>query len=166
MCTGTLPALGRYADAVENTAQDTYSTGQAAKILRVHPRTIRKMCDRGELEGWHDEAGNWRLSQASVHAWLEDRPRGRPEEPLGASESVRELQVRVEDLAYRLGHSEAHAELTEWAESTLRDERDRLLKYLDRERQRADDERERAERLRAELEDERGKGFWRRLFGG
>ncbi len=147
---------------MENRAQGTYSTGQAAKILRLHPRTIRKMCDRGELEGWHDEAGNWRVSQASVHAWLEDRPRGDPEKPPDAPESVRELQVRVEDLAYRLGRSEARAELTERVESTLREERDRLLENLNWERQRADDERERAERLQAELEVERSKGFFRR----
>ena len=34
-----------------------------------------------------------------------------------------------------------------------------------RERERADAERDRAEKLQAELNEERGRGFWRRLFG-
>ena len=71
------------------------------------------------------------------------------------------------------------------AESTLREERRRLIKDLERERKRADQELRRAEEaqhtdewlvqerrqvreearwLEEELEAERGKGFWRRLF--
>lgn len=38
------------------------------------------------------------------------------------------------DLSYRLGRSEARAELTERAESTLREERDRLARELEEER--------------------------------
>jgi len=48
-------------------------------------------------------------------------------------------------------------ELTEQAESTLRES-------LERERERADRFEERAEQLRGELEAERSKGFWARLF--
>jgi hypothetical protein len=55
------------------------------------------------------------------------------------------------DLYYKLGRSEARAELTEQAESTLREQLER--------------ERERADRLEEELREERSKGFWRRLFG-
>jgi hypothetical protein len=47
----------------------------------------------------------------------------------------------------------------ERAASTIREERDRLLVERDAER-------ERAEELRRELEEMRGRGFWRRLFGG
>jgi hypothetical protein len=82
-------------------------------------------------------------------------------------------------------------EITERAESTVREERDGLLKELEEERQQhlQDVERERSERLeaqegleqlsqeraqvqdeteqlRAELEAERSKGFWARPFGG
>ena len=56
------------------------------------------------------------------------------------------------DLSYRLGRAEARAELTERTESTVREQ---LIR-----------ERERADRLEAELREERNKGFWRRLFGG
>jgi hypothetical protein len=53
----------------------------------------------------------------------------------------------------------ARAELTAVTESTLRES-------LERERERADRMEERAEQLRGELEAERSKGFWQRLFGG
>lgn len=77
-------------------------------------------------------------------------------------------RARVEDLSYRLGRSEARAELTEKAESTLQAEREHLIADLERERERAERlERElaKARLLSEELEAERSKGFWRRLFG-
>lgn len=60
-------------------------------------------------------------------------------------------------LQRELGRLEGRLELTEQADSTLREQ-------LERERQRADQERERTQRLEAELA-ERRRGFWR-LFGG
>jgi len=67
----------------------------------------------------------------------------------------------------------ARLELTAKAESTLQAERDRLVADLDREREERQRERERAEQLQeearqlqADLEAERSKGFWQRLFGG
>jgi hypothetical protein len=56
-----------------------------------------------------------------------------------------------------LGLSRGRLELTEQAESTLRE-------ALDRERERADAERERAEKLQAELDRAR-LPWYRRLFG-
>ena len=50
-------------------------------------------------------------------------------------------------------------ELTEKAESTMRAERERLIADLERERERAD-------RLQAELDSERRKGLFRKFFGG
>jgi hypothetical protein len=82
---------------------------------------------------------------------------------------------------------ESRLELTEKAESTVREERDRLLQDLERERaerlealqsgERLAEEnvqleeehlqvQNEVERLRDEIEAERSKGFWRRLFGG
>jgi hypothetical protein len=63
------------------------------------------------------------------------------------------------DLQRQLGRLEGRLELTERTESTMRQERERLLEDLERER-------EAAKHLREELEAERSKGFWRRLFGG
>jgi excisionase family DNA binding protein len=147
---------------METHANGTYSTAQAARILRVNDRTIRKMLDRGELDGEREESGAWRVFQTSVHARLEERRRreieeGREESQEGL-ERLRELDVEVRDLSYRLGRSEARVELTEKAESTMRAERELLIAALERERERTD-------RLQAELDLERRKGIFRRLFG-
>lgn len=64
----------------------------------------------------------------------------------------------MEDLSYRLGRSEARAELTEIAESTIKEQ-------LQRERERADRMEEEARQLREQIEASR-RGFWKRLFGG
>jgi hypothetical protein len=54
----------------------------------------------------------------------------------------------------------------ETAESTLRADLERERERGQQERVRADAERDRAEKLRRALEAERSKGFWARLFGG
>jgi predicted nuclease with TOPRIM domain len=72
---------------------------------------------------------------------------------------MRELTARLETRAAENAELRTRLELTEKADSTLREQ-------LDRERERADRLEERAEKLRGELEAERSKGFWARLFGG
>jgi len=57
-----------------------------------------------------------------------------------------------------LGRMEGRLELTEKTESTLRAERDRLLKDLERER-------EERERLQEKVEDIQ-RPWWQKLFGG
>ncbi len=57
----------------------------------------------------------------------------------------------LEEEVRKLGGAQARTELTEKAESTLRDQLER--------------ERERADRLEAELREAR-RGWWRRTFGG
>jgi excisionase family DNA binding protein len=136
--------------------EETYSVTEAARILRVTDRAVRKWLAEGTLEGAQGEGGRWRIPQRAVHARLDERP---PREARGSdSLSVAEMVEVVRDLERRLGRAEARAELTERAESTLREERDRLL----RERDEAQDE---AKTFREKLEAERSKGFWRRLFG-
>ena len=142
--------------------EETYTVTQAAKILRVTDRAVRKWLADGTLEGEQDGSGRWHVPQKAVHARLEDRPprprEGSPE-ARGSPETAPEMLEIVRDLERRLGRAEARAELTERTESTLREERDRLL----REREEAQEE---ARRLREELDAERSKGFWQRLFGG
>ncbi len=72
----------------------------------------------------------------------------------------------VQDLQRELGRLEGRLELTAQAESTAREDLEREWARVDEERRRADAERERAEELRRELEAERSRGFWARLFGG
>lgn len=131
-----------------------YTTAEAAKVLRVTPGRIRQLISEGALDASQDDDGRWRVSARSVHARMPDRPQ-RASDPRSPSD----LQQRLVEMAERLGRAEARAELTERAESTVREERDRLLK----EREEAHEE---VRRLREELEAERSKGFWERLFGG
>jgi excisionase family DNA binding protein len=56
--------------------EDTYTTGQAARILKVTDRGVRKMIDRGELEANQDERGRHLIPQRAVHAMLEERRGG------------------------------------------------------------------------------------------
>ena len=60
-------------------------------------------------------------------------------------------------LERELGRIEGRLQITEVAESTLRDQ-------LERERLRADEERDRAHRLEEELRQAR-RPWWRRVFG-
>jgi predicted nuclease with TOPRIM domain len=70
-----------------------------------------------------------------------------------------ELVAALRELEHRLGRAEALAELTVRAETSLRED-------LERVREKRAHHQEEAERLRAELEAERARGFWQRLFGG
>ena len=144
--------------------EDTYTTGQAARILKVTDRGVRKMIDRGELEAHQDERGRHLIPQRAVHAVLEDRRASRAEEipaeeTSRSTEEARQLRERLEVLQRELGRLEGRLELTERTESTMREERERLERLLE-------EERAERRRLQEELDTERGKGFWQRLFGG
>ncbi len=156
--------------------EDSYTTGQAARILKVTDRDVRKRIDRGELEARQDERCRHLILKRAVHAILEERRSTIPggaiesgeisaEETARASEEARELREKVQDLQRQLGRVEGRLELTARTESTMREDLERERSRVEEERRRADVERERAEELRRELE-ERSKGFWRRLFGG
>jgi excisionase family DNA binding protein len=146
--------------------EETYTVDEAAKILKLTPGRIRQMLRAGELEGIPPEEGGgrgpgrgWKIPMHAVH----DRDRPARVERSGATETpesperLSDLEAEVRDLRYQLGLSRGRIELTEKAESTLRE-------ALEREKQRADDERERAERLQAELDRAR-LPWWRKLFG-
>ena len=85
--------------------EDSYTTGQAARILKVTDRGVRKMIDRGELEARQDERGCQLIPQRAAHAVLEGRRSTSPisaEEAARASEEARELRERVQDLQRQL----------------------------------------------------------------
>jgi excisionase family DNA binding protein len=141
--------------------EETYTVQEAARILKLTPGRIRQMLRAGELKGIPPEEGGgrgWKIPMHAIHD--RDRP-GRVERSQEVPESperLSELEVEVRSLRYELGLSRGRLELTEQAESTLRE-------ALDRERERADAERERAEQLQAELDRAR-LPWYRRLFGG
>ena len=138
--------------------------------MRLSRRRVTQMLNAGELEGRQDGSGRWHIPQRAVHARLKDRPaRGRPDErsherPPGVASEAAELRDRVEDLQRELGRLEGRLELTEVAESTLREQLERERQRADEERRRADAERDRVERLERELEAAK-RPWWRRWFG-
>jgi hypothetical protein len=144
---------------------ETYTPLEAGRVLGVSDERIRQLIDAGEIAG-EKRAGRWHVFQVSVHHQLEQRgsPRARrshersPHSGEDAAREAAELRARVEDLSYRLGRSEARAELTEIAESTIKEQ-------LQRECERADRMEEEARQLREQIEASR-RGFWKRLFGG
>ena len=139
--------------------RDSYTPVQAAQILHVTPTRIRQLLQGGELEGERDEAGHWRIPSHAVHEHLERLRRDLFPEGVWADLTLSEWVERVEALQRELGRLEGRLELTERSESNLLDERDQLLKERD-------EVAFEARRLRAELDEERSKGFWARQFGG
>ncbi len=146
-------------------AEDFYTVEEAARILKLTPGRIRQMLREGTLEGVspEDSGGRgWKIPMHAVHD--RDRPARveRPPEAPGAPERLSDLEVEVRELRYQLGLSRGRVELTEKAESTLRE-------ALERERERADAERERAEQLQADLDRAReaaSRPWWRKVFSG
>lgn len=191
------------------------TTEVAAEALGVSPRMVRNyilsedLVARKETEGINER---YLVSVDSLYA-LRDRRKSQGKfqgkrrrssaqtevSSEGATEMVRETAVDMlrETLASLETHIAQNAELrarlelTERAESTLRDEleRERKQRLEDVERERAERleaqqrveqqaqelaqleeehgrSEEEARRLQEELEAERSKGFWRRLFGG
>jgi regulator of replication initiation timing len=161
------------------------TTEVAARALAVSPRTVRRLIDRGQLEGRKIREGiveAWEVSIDSLYTLRNKREsegqarrgdqRVSVEEkksadlPPDTANYIRELTERLLRLSSEVGELRTRLELTAKAESTLQDELDRLEDDLERVSEERRRHQEEAERLRVELEAERSKGFWQRLFGG
>ncbi len=191
------------------------NTDDAAEALGVSSRSVRNYILNGDLVARKEKEGineRYVVSVDSLYALRDRRKQGgklrgnlrdasrRSEgSTVGTAEAVKEFAADMlrETLASLETHIaqkaelRARLELTERAESTLREEleRERGLHHADVERERSERllaqeraeqleqenvrleaERRRAEEeaqnLREELEAEQAKGFWRRLFGG
>ena len=136
------------------------TTKVAAEAIGVTARTIRTYIHEGELQGKVEKEGiNKRLlvSIASLDELRMRReregkfrpqrgsPSAREKGEGDVAEVIRELTARLEERAAEAASLRTRLELTAEAESTLK---------------------ERVAKLEEELEAERSKGFWRRLFGG
>ena len=130
---------------VENN-DEYYTPSQAARVLRLTRQRVAELLRNGEVEGYKDDMGHWRIPKAALHAYKEVRDENQAERTLQP-----DLLDRLVEAEREVGRLEGRAQLTEVAESTLREQLQR--------------ERERADRLEAELIAERDKGFWRKLFG-
>src|SRR5215212_2911538 len=143
------------------------TTAAAAKALGVSPRTVRLYIERGELEGQLEQGTDkrvWLISIDSLNTLRAKRGTGSivpdesPEIAETIPEAMRDLAVRLETRASEAAELRTRLELTEKTQSTIEEERNRLAESL----RQAE---EQAETLRKELEGERSKGFWQRLFG-
>jgi hypothetical protein len=148
------------------------NTTVAGKALGVSPRTVISYIKKGLLEGkaegegvkrtWYvsiDSLNTLRVQRLAEVNTAEDFHEGSAENIAeGIAEAMENISARLAEESARAAEFRVRFELTERAESTLRE-------ALQRERERAEQERERAEQLQAELEAERSKGFWRRMFG-
>jgi hypothetical protein len=155
----TLPAVEEAASYRQDSGWTT--TAAAAKALGVSPRTVRLYIERGELEGMLETGTDkriWLVSIDSLNTLRAKRgtggivPEQSPEIAETIPEAMHDLAVRLENRAAEAAELRTRLELTVRTQSTVEEERNQL--------------RERVEKLEAELEAEKGKGFWRRLFGG
>lgn len=180
---GEPPEVAEIIPAAQEGGSGWINTVVAAAALNVSPRTVRDYIAAGKLVARTEGSGVQKrhmVDIGSLQALLDDRrresalsPRGRREDrasvdaaieaagsaDTSAAETIRDLVTRLEARSAEAADARARLELTERAESTLRGELERERE----ERQRAQEE---ANRMREELEAERSKGFWRRLFGG
>jgi excisionase family DNA binding protein len=129
--------------------QKYYTVSEAAKVLGISERRVRQIAQDGKVECIRSEGG-WKLFRPSVHDFRDRRGEQNPTRE--SSSEARAWIERVAALERELGRLEGRLELTERAESTIREERERLLEDLARERERAAQEQERAEEIQRDAE--------------
>ena len=103
----------------------------------------------------HDLAKEYANTVAGFYQWFVLR---QSELHRVSLERLEELDEKRWDQWQKMRRVEDFLETAERTATDARKDRERLSKELERER-------ERAERLEADLNDERSKGFWRRVFG-
>jgi hypothetical protein len=116
-----------------------YTAAEATRILRLSSQRVRQLLASGELRGVRDEVGHWEVDARSVHALLKERREilfGALEDP----QRLSELEAEVRELRYFLGRAEARLDMSAQTESALRESLQR--------------ERERADKLEAELRED------------
>ena len=139
------------------------TTRVAAEALGVDPRTIRTYIRRGLLKARVEGEGVGKAYSVDIDSLqaLRDtrnasgkRPHKSREKSASAedlAELIRDLTAQVVEASTEAADLRARLQLTERAQSSLEEEARTL--------------REERDRLRSELEAERSKGFWARLFG-
>jgi excisionase family DNA binding protein len=154
--------------------RDFYTIPEAAQLLETAQRRLLERLESGEIEGERDpQSGRWRVSRQAVDELIsaEASAEDPAEESSGSSaEMLRGLVDEMGEIHRQVGHLRSRLDRARRAE---REERERLQAGLEQEREAHRRERERADKLqreagtlREELEDERGKGSLRKLFGG
>jgi excisionase family DNA binding protein len=130
------------------------TVGEAAKLLGVHRNTVRNRIKAGRIRAHkvlEDEQEFYRIERDS----LDDVRTNAHVRTMNAHRTIEGSEL-VEVLAHRL------EEIVQGYGRELGEVREQL----GTERAKREQAEKEARRLREELEAERSKGFWRRLFGG
>lgn len=170
---------------------DYYTAHEAARVLGISPARVRQMLRAGELRGERGPKriegapGPWLVPASAVRAYLESR------QPVGAADTValpREEVSPPEKSPSGKARTDTPSETAERLSEgvgALRDKAEEIMAELDRLesrleaaeveqltlRETASREKERADRLQAELEargpraEEGQRNPWRRFFG-
>ena len=140
------------------------STQVAAEALGVDPRTVRTYIGRGILKAKVEGEGVEKAYSVNIDSLytLRDarksagkgprKTRGDSADAENLSGLIRDLTAQIVETSTEAARLRAQLQLTEQTQSSLEEEAQTL--------------RDERDRLRAELEAERSKGFWSRLFGG
>jgi DNA-binding transcriptional MerR regulator len=140
------------------------TTRVAAEALGVDPRTVRTYIRRGLLQARVEGEGvekAYSVDVDSLHGLRDARNAEgkRPHKTRAKSadaedfvELIRDLTAQVVEASTEAADLRTRLQLSERAQSSVEEEARTL--------------REERDRLRSELEAERSKGFWARLFGG
>jgi excisionase family DNA binding protein len=81
---------------------EAIGVGEAAALLGVSARQVRRLVDRGDISA-ELFGRSWAIDRGSVYRYRDLRPsRGRPLSPEGAWEEIRRADVRSLDDAHRL----------------------------------------------------------------
>jgi excisionase family DNA binding protein len=149
-------AEGRTEGAQGDAHETQYGTvGEAAKLLGVHRNTVHNRFKAGRIKAHKVIEGDkevYRIDRDSLDV-------GRTEAVEHHSDAQR-TGGEGQELAQAIAHS--LEVIVQGYTSELGDVREQLGE----ERAKGERAEEENRRLREELEDERSKGFWRRLFGG
>ena len=155
--------------------RDYYTLPEAAQLLEMAQRRLLERLESGEIEGERDpQSGRWKVSKQAVDELVSEKDHSAEdlaeEPPERSTEMLRGLVDELGELHRQVGHLRSHLDRARRAE---REERERLQAELEqereghrRERERADQLQQEADTIREELENERGKGSLRKLFGG
>ena len=103
-----------------------YTVSEAAKVLGRGERWVRQLASDGVIEGERTTEG-WHLLRSSVHDFRDQNPSARVTAVAPVPPEAREALSKVETLQRELDRLEGRLELTEVAQSTLRDHLERVM---------------------------------------
>ena len=149
-------------DRTEDAQEKAYLTvGEAAKLLGVHRNTVRNRIKAGRIKAHKVLEGDQEIYRIERDS-LEDVRTSADVHTIGAQRTtdgpqlVEVLMHRIDQVVQEYGRELGEVREQLGVERTRREQAEEKASVAIQE----------AERLRSELEAERAKGFWRRLFGG